>query len=198
MGHDFPKDKDVWGGICQTLSQKGENPCVIFFVLFQLPPFNNFCWQLGKVMAVNCFGSGVAGLSVHASMHTPPSSWLWNGKGKPSRTLHSHRFFSLSLHELLNTHALKFRVLAIVAHLHAGNLLLLLTHIKFCILSIVFVHPQAQEELFIPHGVWLFLACTGISGFYPRDFLLRIGGRCSCIFASRAELWILALIVTHS
>ena len=29
-------------------------------------------------MAVNCFGSGVAGLSIHASMHTPPifDSWM--------------------------------------------------------------------------------------------------------------------------
>ena len=28
-------------------------------------------------MAVNCFGSGVAGLSVHASMHTPPIVDFW-------------------------------------------------------------------------------------------------------------------------
>ena len=65
-----------------------------YFVLFQLPPFNNFCWQLGKVMAVNYFGSGVTGLSVHAFTHTPPSSWLLNGKEK--RTLHPRRFFFLS------------------------------------------------------------------------------------------------------
>ena len=44
-------------------------------------------------MAVNCFGSGVARLSVHASMHTT-HSWLLNEKEK--RTLHPCRFFFLS------------------------------------------------------------------------------------------------------
>ena len=38
-------------------------------------------------------------------------------------------------------------------------------HSQFRVLSAVVVHPQAQEELFIPHGVRLFLSRTGILGF---------------------------------
>ena len=46
-------------------------------------------------MAVNCFGSGVVGLSVHASTHTPPSSWLQNGR-KNIHTLFTHAEIFLS------------------------------------------------------------------------------------------------------
>ena len=100
-------------------------------------------------MAVNYFGSGVVGLSILASMHTPPTAVDFRMERK--NDYHPHTDFSSSLHELLNTHTLKFR--AIVAHLHAGNLLLFLTHIKFRVLSAVVVHPRAQEELLVPHGV---------------------------------------------
>jgi len=62
-------------------------------------------------MAVNCFGSGVAGLSVHASTHTPPIVDFWMER---KNALFTHADFSSSLHELLNTHAMKFHVLPAV------------------------------------------------------------------------------------
>ena len=64
MGHDFHKDKD--GEIFQTLANEGNYPCVFFLCLIPTTSVNNFCWQLGGVMAVIVLGCGVAGLSVLA------------------------------------------------------------------------------------------------------------------------------------
>ena len=79
----------------------------------------------------------------------------------------SHRHF-LPLHELMNTHALQFRVLPIVVHLHA---------LPICLL-IVFTHRN-------------------FPGFYPCDFLLWICEWCGWNLSSRVELWALHCCSSH-
>ena len=81
-------------------------------------------------MEVNCFGSEVARLSVHASMHTPPIVDLWMER---KNDYHLSRRHSSPLHELLSTHALKIRVLLVAVHLHALPIWLLtvFTHRNF-------------------------------------------------------------------
>ena len=62
-------------------------------------------------MAFNCFGEW-GGRTVSPYLHAHSThSWLLNGK---ENALFTHADFSSSLHELLNTHALKFRVLPVV------------------------------------------------------------------------------------
>ena len=65
------------------------------------------------------FGSGVAGPSVLPSMHSPSTfDFTIEGKKRPSIP---HADILLHPTPVLNTHVLQTRVLAIVAHLHAGN-----------------------------------------------------------------------------
>ena len=67
-GHDFHKDRDV-GEFVKPWPMREKYPCVFF----SLPYPTTFIEELLVVVeAVNCFGSGVAGVSVHASTHTPP------------------------------------------------------------------------------------------------------------------------------
>ena len=132
------------------------------------------------VEAVNGFGSGMAELSVHTHTHTPPlltsltqaiplsprfclfllTHRLW-------AVLVSRRHF-LPLRELLNTHALQFRILPVAVHLHA---------LPICLL-IVFTHRN-------------------FPGFYPRGFILRICEWCGQNLSSRVELW-LYIAVPHA
>ena len=78
----------MWGNL-SNLGQWGENPCVFF----SLPYPTTFIEELLLVVeAVNCFGSGLEGLSVLNLTHTPP--WLtslWLGK---MTAIHSRRDFS--------------------------------------------------------------------------------------------------------
>ena len=85
-GHDFHKDKDV-GEFVKPWLMREKYPCVFFF----LPYLTTFIEELLLVVeAVNCFGSGVAGLSVLTHTHTPPQRSNSPWKEKPSR-----RHFSL-------------------------------------------------------------------------------------------------------
>ena len=72
-------------------------------------------------MAVNCFGSGMAGLPVLAPMHTPPIvvDFRMEGKNVHAHFTHADIF---SLHELLNAEALAIRVLGLSVHPHAEPL----------------------------------------------------------------------------
>ena len=120
-------------------------------------------------MAVNCFGSGVPGLSVHASMHTPPIVDFWRERKNDHQSPHVDILLHL---RPPNSHP---------CHCCSSSrreLLLLLTHIKFRVLSVVVVHPRAQEDLFIPQGVWLFLSRIGVSGFSHVVLFLRNCGCC--------------------
>ena len=77
-------------------------------------------WLL-VVEAVNCFGSGVAGLSVLTHTHTPPwltSLWL----GKMTAIIHAG-IFPLSPRLCKNAHALAIHVPSIVVHSHAEGFL---------------------------------------------------------------------------
>ena len=157
----------MWGGICQTLANERKTHMSSSFVLFQPPSVNNFYWQLREVMVVNCFGSGVAGLSVHASMHTPPLLTsltqeistlttilsVFSSRIGSQHFLVSRRHFSW-LHKLLNTHALKFCVLLVVCSPTDKN-------------GASFPHA-GPPLLFIPHRVGLFLTHRIFHGF-PAD-----------------------------
>ena len=141
-------------------------------------------WLL-VVEAVNCFGSGVTGLSVLSSMHTP-SMFDFTMAGKtfthsplcmPHDCLFTsmHRIYLVSLpqthsplHDELNTHA----------------------------------HPISRPlyKLLALTQEWnsCSSSCTGISWFYPRGFLLRICEQCGRILSSRVDSWCLCfLLLTH-
>ena len=112
-------------------------------------------------------------------------------------TLFTHAYFSLSLHELLNTHALQICVLAIVAHLHAGDCccysctsnfassqLLLFTHeprksCSFLTGSDCFSH--AQEFLGFTHVIFFCGLVDGAAVSLPHELNYGFGVDCySC------------------
>ena len=104
-GHDFHKDKGV-GEISQTLANERKIPMCLLFLA--LP--NHFHWRNA--------GGGWGSYDL----------WEWGGRTvSPHPHTHSTHNFAihpltqtlLPLHELLNTHALQFRVLPVVVHLHA-------------------------------------------------------------------------------
>ena len=126
------------------------------------------------VEAVNGFGSGVAGLSVHTHTHTPPLLTSLTQAIPLSQRfclfLLTHRLLEvlvscrhfLGSKTVLKAHALQFRVLPVAVHLHT---------LPICLL-IVFTHRNYP-------------------GFCPRGFLLWICEWCGRNLSSRVELWAL-------
>ena len=81
-GNDFHEDKG--GEFVKPWASEGKYPCV--FPPCFIPTTFIEEWLL-VVEAVNCFGSGVAGLSVLTHTHTLPTAFDFTRAGeKPSRT----------------------------------------------------------------------------------------------------------------
>ena len=76
-GHDFHKDKDV-GEFVKLWLMRENTHVSSSLVLLPTNFIKNICWQLGEVMVVIVFGSGVAGMSVLAYAHTPPMDRLFS------------------------------------------------------------------------------------------------------------------------
>ena len=145
----------IRGEGCQTLV-KGKNPCFITLWFSTLL----ICHLVVSPNLVNLFnaqlvveelwllvdgqlfplGVGWQNCQSFSHIHTPPTTpclpCLFCSPHAPVHCAHGILFLSTSC-----------------CSPSRRELLLLLTHSQFRVLSAVVVHPRAQEEMFIPHGV---------------------------------------------
>ena len=129
----------------------GEKP--MFYYLVVLPPCLTqplstslmFCWVVGQLWLLVDgqllpLGVGWQDCQSFSHIHTPPMTpcfpCLFCSPHAPVHCAHGILFLSTSC-----------------CSPSRRELLLLLTHSQFRVLSAVVVHLRAQEELFIPHGV---------------------------------------------
>ena len=109
MGHDFPKDKDVWGNL-SSFGQWVENPCVFFPCLIPTTFIMKDCWWLRQLMILgvgrqDCQSSPTCTLH-HCWLHDvkkllpslPRGFHSFHDELKHSRTPLSHTSGFLSIH----------------------------------------------------------------------------------------------------
>ena len=119
--------------------QWGKNPCVFFPCLTQPLSLKNGWWWLRQLI---CFGSGVAGLSIHAYMHTPPRLTSQWPKPLPSLTQ-----TSVLSTPVLNTPALPTRVYPLFcSSTHKWEFLSILTQGSLAVVA----HAQERSWCY-PH-----------------------------------------------
>ena len=135
----------------------GKNPCFVTLLIFHLPLLTSLMLQLvvgGVIAEVVVVVAGCQPYPLAHCTHVCPFFSLMHSSLVSSL---SPRFWSVGSSRISSgrfwSHIGIFFLSTSCCSPSRRELLLLLTHSQFRVLSAVVVHPRAQEELFIPHGV---------------------------------------------